>query len=217
MYLFLMAGLPLGFVFLMLKAYPRSEYGMTRRIFSRGVASFIPIWLVARLLGLLVPPLFGSFLLSFHEWADRILPYSALPAFAYLVFYRPGEVLPPGVGRRRLVTFYAGALSPVGLCETMRIWGKPSPYVLLLLPFLLAAICLLMPIVFEAVYRGFGFGLGITIAAAAAATFAASTGPFLFLARLWLLGLVLVAGMGAASYFFAYPEIQRQPPPLLDE
>jgi len=217
MYLFLILGLPLGFFFLVLRAYPRSEYPETRKAFLRGLAAFIPVWLVARLLGAMVPSVYGSFLMSFHEWADRILPYSALPALGYLIFYRPNENLPLGARERRLTAFYAGTLAPVGLFETIRTWGSPSPYVLFFLPLLLAALCLLMPKPAAAVHNGYGLGLALSIAGVAAATFAASLCPLLILASLWPLAIALVAAIGAAAWYFGYPEILRQVPPCLDE
>lgn len=217
MYFFLIFGLPLGFILLVLDAYPRSEALSTRRAFTRGLAAFVPTWLLARLLGAIVPESYGSFLLSFHEWADRLLPYAVVPALSYLVFYRPSERLPLGEARRRLTAFYVGALSPVGLCETARIWGNPAPYALFLLPLLLAAICLLMPKAAFAAYEGYGFGLAASIAAVLAATFVASLCPFLLLARLWPIALALVAGIGAASWFLAYPELARRPPAPIEE
>ena len=86
MYLFLIFGLPLGFLLLVIYGYPRSENTATRRAFGRGLAAFIPIWLLARLLGAIVPAAYGSPLLLFHEWVDRLLPYAAGPALTYLLF-----------------------------------------------------------------------------------------------------------------------------------
>jgi hypothetical protein len=211
MYLFLLFGLPIGFILLLLHAYPPSESGATRRAFGRGLAASIPVWIVARLLGAIVPAIYGSLLLTFHEWADRILPYAALPALCYLVFYRPGEVLPSGAARRRLTAFYAGALSPAGLFESMRIWGSPSPYPLLLLPLILGAICLLMPMAMAVVHGSYGFRMAGFIGAIAALTFLASLCPYLFLARLWPLAILLVAGLGTGAWFFASPELLRRP------
>jgi hypothetical protein len=217
MYFFLILGLPLGFLLLSIGAYPAEERSVTRKAYKLGLLSFVPIWLVARILGGLVPSAYGSFLLLFHEWADRILPYSALPALAYLAFYRPDERLHPGTARRRLSSFYAGALSPVGLCEATRIWGSPDPYALLCLPFLLGAICLAMPVIATAIHEGFGIGLAATIAGAVAASLAASTLPWLFLARLWPLGLLVVAATGAAAWLLASTELFSRPPaPILD-
>jgi hypothetical protein len=217
MYFFLIVGLPSAFLFLILRAYPRSEYRDSRKAFLRGLAAFIPLWLVSRLLGIIVPAVYGSFFLSFHEWADRLLPYAVLPALAYMIFYRPHERLPLGASQRRLTSFYAGALAPVGLCEAMRIWGRPSPYVLFFLPFLLAAICLLMPKAAAALYEGYGFGLAKAIAGIAAATFAASLCPFFFLASLWPLALALLVAAGAAAWYFGYPDILRHPPVVFEE
>jgi hypothetical protein len=217
MYFFLIFGMPLGFLLLVLDAYPRSEYPTTRRAFIRGLVAFVPIWLVARILGAIVPAAYGSFLLTFHEWADRILPYAALPALAYLVFYRPGEPLPIGALPRRLTAFYAGALTPVGLCETLRIWGNPAPYPLFFLPIILGAICLFMPKSAVLVNESYGFGLAASIAGIVAATFAASLCPFLLLARLWPITIALVASIGAGAWLYAYPELRRHQAQPLDE
>jgi hypothetical protein len=218
MYFFLIFGLPIGFLLLVLNSYPHDEYQATSRAYLRGLAAFIPIWLVARILGAIVPAAYGSFLLTFHEWADRILPYSALPALGFLVFYRPGERLPSGAGPRRLTAFYAGALSPIGLCETVRIWGNPSPYTLFFLPILLGAICLLMPQAAAIIHDGYGFGLATSITGVAAATFAASLCRFFLLGRLWLPAFALIAAIGAGAWFFAFPELMRHPPiPFTEE
>lgn len=216
MCLFLMLGLPLAFTLLVLDTYPRAERPDTRKAFARGLAAFIPVWLVARILGSLVPAAYGSLLLAFHEWADRTLPYAILPAAAYLVFYRPGESLPAGLGPRRLTAFYAGALCPVGLAETFRTWGENDPYVLFLLPFLLAATCLLMPRVASEIHDAYGPRLGVLIAAAVAATLVSSLGPFLLLAHLWPLAILLIGGAGACAWLLAYPELLRHPPVQLD-
>jgi hypothetical protein len=211
MYFFLIFGLPIGFLLLVLNSYPRSEYQATSRAYTRGLAACIPIWLVARILGAIVPAAYGSFLLTFHEWADRLLPYAALPALAFLVFYRSGERLPSGAASRRLTAFYAGALSPIGLFETVRIWGNPAPYTLFFLPILLGAICLLMPQAAMVIRDGYGFGLAVSITGVAAASFAASLCRFLLLGRLWLPALVLIAAIGAGAWLFAYPELNRRP------
>jgi hypothetical protein len=217
MYFFLIFGMPLGFLLLVLDAYPRSERTTTKRAYIRGLISFIPLWLIARILGAILPAIYGSFLITFHEWADRLLPYASLPALAYLVFYRPAERLPVGTAMRRLTSFYAGALTPVGLCETMRIWGTPAPYPLFVLPFLLGALCLFMPKMAALVYESYGFGLAASIIGIAAGTFAASLCPFLFFARLWPLAIALVAALGAGAWLYANPELRRCQPQPLDE
>jgi hypothetical protein len=212
MYLFLIFGLPLGFLLLVLRDYPRNEFSAARKAFLHGIVSFIPIWLVARLLGALVPTAHGSFLSAFHEWADRLLPYAALPAFCYLVFYKPGERLPAGAGPRRLTAFYAGALAPVGLCETTRVWGSPEFYALFLLPFLLGAICLAMPKAASVIYESFGIGLAAAVAALVGLSLAVSLCPYLLLVRLWPVALLVTASAGAISWWFAYPELRMRPP-----
>ncbi len=212
MYFFLIFGLPVGFLLLVLREYPRNELSASRKAFIRGLAASVPIWLAARILGAIVPPAYGSFLSAFHEWADRLLPYAVLPALSYLVFYRPGERLPPGAAPRRLTAFYAGALSPMGLLETTRIWGSPESYTLFLLPVILASTCLAMPKLASMAYEGYGLGLALTIAAFAASTLALALCPFLLLARLWPIALLASAGAGAGAWLFASPELRMRPP-----
>jgi hypothetical protein len=217
MYLFLLFGLPLGFLLLVLDQYPQSEFAQTRGAFAKGVAAFIPTWLIARILGSIVPARYGSFLICFHEWADRLLPYAVLPALAYLVFFKLGDRLPPGTEARRLTAFYAGALSPVGVCETARAWGSPSPYTLFLLPFILAAICLAMPKVMTRINQSYGFALAMRIVGVAAVTLLASLCPYFFLARLWPLSILLIAGLGLWTGFLAYEELRRRAAIPFDE
>jgi hypothetical protein len=212
MYFFLMFGLPIAFLLLVLREYPVNENPATRKAFLRGLAAFIPTWLVARLLGVIVPAVYGSFLFAFHEWADRFLPYAVLPAFGYLVFYRPGERLPPGAGRRRLTSFYAGALAPVGVCEAVRIWGNPEPYALFVLPLLYCAICVIMPKVADLVHMSYGRELVETIAALIGGGLVVSLCPFLFHVQLWLLALAIAGAACAFAWRFAYPELTIRPP-----
>ena len=212
MYFFLIFGLPLGFILLVIDVYPAAERSTISKAFARGLASFIPIWIVARILGAIVPAVYGSVLLALHEWADRFLPYALLPALAYLVFYKPGERLHPGVAIRRFTAFYVGALSPTGLCEAARIWGSPEPYALFLLPVLLGAICLAMPQVAARSYSAYGAGLAGTIALFVVASLIASLCPYLFLVRLWPLALIITAAVGAGAWYFSYPELSARPP-----
>jgi hypothetical protein len=212
MYLFLIFGLPLGFVLLTIYAYPSAERSDTRKAFYRGLASFVPIWIVARILGAIVPEIYGSPLLALHEWADRILPYCALPAAAYLVFYKPSEGLGVGREKRRFTAFYSGALAPVGLFETVRIWGSPDPYVLFLLPLVLAAACVIMPHVARSLYDGYGLDLILPIAAAIAASLVVALLPFLFLIRLWPLALIAVGALCALAWFRYYPDLEERTP-----
>jgi hypothetical protein len=212
MYLFLIFGLPLGFALLVVSTYPRIEFTDTRKTFGRGLAAFIPLWIVARILGAIVPASYGSILLGFHEWADRLLPYAALPALGYLVFYRLGELIPAGPLCRRFTAFYAGALAPVGLCETVRVWGTPEPYVLFLLPILLAAICVIMPKIVSLLYGSYGLELGRTIAAAVICSLIVSLCPFLFLVHLWPLALLIVAAVAAGTWRYVFPDLEARSP-----
>jgi hypothetical protein len=211
MYFFLILGLPLAFLLLVLREYPKNELPAVRKAFLRGLVAFIPTWLAARMLGAIVPAVYGSFLYAFHEWADRLLPYTALPALCFLVFYKPGERLPPGSGPRRFTAFYVGALTPIGLCETARIWGSPEPYALFILPLLLAASCLVMPKAASFIHMSYGFSLAATIVALAAGGFVLSLCPFLFHVRLWPIALLITAAACAGAWFYAYPELRQRP------
>lgn len=212
MYAFLLFGPPLAYVLLILRVYPREDAQATRRATVRGLLAAIPLWLLARLLGNLVPAAWGSPLLAFHEWADRFLPYAVLPALAYAVFYRYGERLPPGQAARRLTAFYAGALAPLGLGEMTRIWGNPSAYSVLVLPLLLAALALAMPALVLAFFEEYGARRALPVLAAVLATLAASLVRWLFLARFWPLALLLAAGLAAASWLYAAPGLLSRPP-----
>jgi hypothetical protein len=212
MYLFLVFSLPIAFALLVLDCYPPQERTAARKPFSRGLAACIPIWLVARLLGAIVPQDQGSFLLAFHEWADRYLPYSVLPALGYLVFYKPDEKLEVGEARRRLTSFYAGALAPIGLCETFRLWGSPDFYGLFVLPLFLAAICLAMPKLAAAIHGSYGLEMAKYIGALVGTGLLASLCPWLILVSLWPLALLLAAALCAGAYFYAYPELEAHTP-----
>jgi hypothetical protein len=212
MYVFLIFGLPLGFVLLYLMTYPREEARDVRRAFSRGMIAFIPTWLVARLLGSLVPAAYGSFLLSFHELADRILPYACAPGALFLAFYRLRDDRGNGFQQRRLTAFYAGALAPAGLIEMTRIWGAPDSYTLFALPPIMGAIALAAPSVVLALRDAYGAGLVGTIFASAAALLALSLGPWLFLAQLWPLSFAIAALSVAAAWFLSSPELSRRAP-----
>jgi hypothetical protein len=212
MYFFLMFGLPVAFLLLVLREYPVNENPTTRKAFLRGLAAFIPTWLAARLLGPIVPAVYGSFLLAFHEWADRLLPYAVIPALAYLVFYKPGERLPPGAAPRRFTAFYAGALTPVGICEAARVWGSPEPYALFVLPILLGAICVIMPKAAALAHMSYGIELAAIICAVVFGGLAASLCPFLFHVRLWPLALLIAAAACAFAWRFAFPELGMKPP-----
>lgn len=212
MYAFLLFGLPLAYVLLILRVYPREDAQATRRATVRGLLAAIPVWLLARLLGNLVPAAWGSPLLAFHEWADRFLPYAVLPALAYAVFYHYGESLPAGQAARRLTAFYAGALSPLGLGEMTRIWGNPSAYSVLVLPLLFTALALAMPALVLAFFEEYGARRALPVLAAVLATLAASLVQWLFLARFWPLALLLAAGLAAAAWLYAAPGLLRRPP-----
>ncbi|MDA8426396.1 MAG: hypothetical protein M0Z80_09695 [Treponema sp.] len=217
MYIFLLFGPLLGFMLLILLVYPPEELDETKRAALRGLVSALPIWIVSRIMGSMVTPLYGSFLLGFHEWSVRMLPYAGLPAAAYLIFYRLSEPLRPGVKARRITSFYAGAIAPLGLGEMVRIWGHPEPYDLFILPFLFGAIAVAMPRIVVEIEDSYGMRRIAVILGAAAATFAASLCPWLFLLRFWPLAWLLAACLCLAAWAYARPSLLRRAPRPLAE
>jgi hypothetical protein len=209
MYLFLLFALPLGFWLLGLLLYPREEHADTGKVLLRGLLASVPTWILARLLDLIMPEFWGSFLSVFAEWFNRFLPYALMPALGYIVFYRLDERVPSGYAQRRLTAFYAGALAPMGLFETINLWGKPSAYANLFLPFLIAAIVLCMPPIALNFKREYGNGKLKPALLACALTLAASAVRPLFLAQLWPLAVILVAAIAVYAWYRVEPELAQ--------
>jgi hypothetical protein len=214
MYVFLVLALPLGFASLVLALFPGEERDATKRALFRGLLASIPVVLVARVLGALVPEVPGSALGIFHEWTDRMLPYSALPALLYIVFYRYAEHMPVGAASRRLTSFYAGALMPMGLFETLRLWGRANPYELLVLPILLGTMVLIMPRVAFALHNSYGARLVLIAAATALGGLALCFFPLLFILGLWPLVLAATVGACSLGWWLACPELEAKPGPV---
>jgi len=212
MYLFLLFGPTLGFLLLTLTVYPSYELGETRRAFLRGAVAAIPVWLLAHLLGSFVPLLYGSVLIAVHEWADRFLPFAVLPGLAYLVFYRLDEPLRPGSKPRRITSFYAGAICPLGVGEMVRVWGHPDAYELFVLPILFVALFLAVPRIFTAIEDNYGARRVFIILGGLAASFAAACSPWIFLLRFWPLAWILALGMLMAGWGIARGDLGRRPP-----
>ncbi len=216
MYIFLLLGLPLGFAILYLRVFPKVEAQDSRRAFLRGLIAFIPTWIAARILGSLVPAFYGSFLLSFHELADRTLPFAVVPGLSYLVFYRMKDDRGHGFQQRRLTAFYAGALTPAGLGEMTRIWGSPDAYSLFALPLVMSALTLAAPWAIARLRDSFGLSLLGLALASIGGMIVLSLGPWLFLAQLWPLSVAIAVLSIGAAWLLAAPELSRRPPqPIL--
>ncbi len=212
MYIFLLLALPLGTLLLFMRFYPREELIATRKAALFGLLAALPVWLLARLLGLALPPVWGSALFVFHEWADRFLPYALFPALGYAVFYHHGEHLPVGTAQRRLTAFYAGVLAPFGLGEAARAWGEPNAYTLFMLPLLIATIGIAAPPLVLAFVEEYGARRLIPLAVGLGATLAAAAVRWLFLARLWPLALALALGLAALAWLYAASGLAERSP-----
>ncbi len=211
MYAFLVFSLPLAIFLLDMLVYPRQELVSMRRAFVRGLVAALPIWLLSRIPGLVIPYFWGSPFLAVNEWLDRFLPYSILPALAYAVFYRYGERLGPGMAQRRLTSFYAGCLALFGLGEMTKAWGHPDIYTVMVLPFILAATTLAAPRIVLAALGSWGFRRAIIIGAGALVTLAAGCILPLFLAQLWPLALLLAGVLCASAWFLSAAGLFARP------
>lgn len=210
MYVFLVLALPLALTFLVLAFYPEEERQETRRAIGRGLLCAIPLWFLARLLGLIVPLDWGSALLILHEWADRLLPYAALPPLAYALFFRYAERLPAGAFERRLTAFQAGALLPIGLGELIRVWGSYEIYDILFLPLIECALVLAIPALVGLFLETYGFRRVLIFIGGLLGTIIASSLPYLFLRSLWPLAALLILILILTSWFLAKPHLLKR-------
>jgi hypothetical protein len=212
MFLFLIFGIPLGFALLVVLLFPRDEMQDWRRALLRGLVSAIPVWIVSRFLGSLIPAAWGSPLLVFHEWFDRFLPYSVLPALCYAVFYHYSEKLARGRRERRFTAFYAGTLSPIGIGEMTRYLISPDFYGLIVLPSLLFALVLGVPLMIAVWIEAWTFRRVLLAFAFVGGTLALSTPAVLLLARYWPLALLVSALAIMGSLWIAFPRLAWQAP-----
>ncbi|MEI6875401.1 MAG: hypothetical protein WCL50_09775, partial [Spirochaetota bacterium] len=195
MFFFLILAIPLAFILLAILVYPRDEMRDTRKALIRGLAIALPLWYLARLLGQLIPTVWGSPLLAFHEWFDRILPYAALPALGYGLFWRFDERLDRGQFLRRLTAFYAASLAPIGLGEMARSLLAPDPYVLFLLPLMLGSIILALPLMIQAWLETWTLRRVLLVAGFLLGSSALALAPWFLLARNGLFSWLLVLFM----------------------
>ncbi len=205
MYLFLLCGLPLGFYLLTLLRYPAEERPVHDKAVLRGLIACLPAWLLAKLFEALIPAFWGTFFSIFTEWFDRFLPYALVPALFYLFFYKYDEKIPQGLAVRRLVSFYAGAIGPLGIIETVACWGRPNAYLLLILPFLSAALVLALPPLLLSFAAEYGSGKVRPALIMLALTLLASSVWPLFLAQWWVAALILTLGLCALVWFKVEP------------
>ena len=205
MWFFLVLCLPLSLAHAIFSWFPPAERESTKQALLRGLLSSIPVWLISRFLGSLLPSMVGSPFYAFNEWLDHILPYSLLPLLAYAFFWRLDEKVEGGLLQRRLTAFYGACLGPFGFVEMTRTELSPNLYTLIVLPLIILAIAASMPAVFR-LWRGAWtsrrilMGLAFTIAG-----LLLGLTRWLLLARYWYIAIALVAGAALLVWFRALP------------
>jgi len=211
MWLFLIFGLPLALAHAIATWFPASELHSVRRTLLRGLISSIPVWFLSRFLGSLLPTMSGSPAYVFHEWFDRILPYSLLPLLAYAIFWRLDEPLEGDFLQRRLTVFYAGCLAPFGFGEMTRIELSPDLFGLVILPIILISIPAIMPALFRAWTKAWMTRRILIGTCFVLAGLLASLPHWLLLARYWYLALVIIACLMISAWSAALPGLYSRP------
>jgi hypothetical protein len=145
MYIFSIFAIPLSFYILVLVLYPPREHAEALRTWLRGFAMSLPLVLLARAAGSLVPTMYGTILSPLHEAADRFLPYVILPGAVYSLFRHGADSDAGNPSRRNMTSFYAGALSLSGCAEIFHTVEAPSVFTLFALPFLTFSTLLAAP------------------------------------------------------------------------
>jgi len=212
MFLFMILGLPLAFATLVIRAYPAEELAETKRSLIRGLIFSIPLWFLARFLGGLLPPFWGSPLVVLHEFLDRALSYGALPLAGYALFWRFDEKIETPRFVRRLTAFYVACLAPMGLGEMTRSLLAPDFYSLFLLPLLLATLALALPLFVRTwmetwTSRRVLLGLG-----AAAALLVLSSSPWFLGAHNVLVPILVIGGSFALALLKTLPLLTKRSP-----
>ncbi|HUX39813.1 MAG TPA: hypothetical protein VMV83_01500 [Rectinemataceae bacterium] len=205
MWFFLVLCLPLALVHSIFTWFPPSEMVSTKRALIRGLISSIPVWILSRFFGSLLPSMLGSPLFALNEWFGRILPYSLLPLVAYAFFWRLDEKMEGDKLQQRLTAFYGACLGPFGFIEMTKIELSPDLYSLIILPVILLMIAASMPALFRLwrgswtsrrVLIGMGFAIGSMLLALS---------RWLLMARFWYIALAIVGGGTAFAWFRALP------------
>jgi hypothetical protein len=205
----------MAFVLLFIVAYPPEELEDTKAVAIRGLVTSLPLWFLARFLGSLMPAAWGSPLLAFHDWFDLVLPYAALPALGYAVFWRYDERIERPRFLRRLTTFYAACLAPMGFGETARSLLAPDLFIIILLPVIVATLILALPVMIQAWFDTWAWRKALLVAFFVAAGLALSLARWFMLARTWYFAVALVAFALASALRLALPRLMARSPKAL--
>lgn len=209
MYLFPISAIPLGFFFLAIVVFPFHERSAASRAFARGIFAFIPLALVEALASAVLDPGYGTPSHIAYEWTRLILPCALVPLVCFGIFYRLGSEPASDGMDRRILSFYAGALSPVALAESIRIWERPEPYTLFILPFALATIALAAPAAIRRIRESRARGIIATALATVTGSLVLSLGHWLFTAQLWPLAALGTMAAFLAAWLVSVPALGR--------
>lgn len=209
MWLFLVFCLPLALVHALFAWYPAHDAENLKRVAIRGLISSLPVWYLSRFLGSLMPTFTGSPLFAFHEWFDRILPYSLLPLLAYAFFWHLDERLDGDALQKRMTLFFGACLAPFGFAEMTRELHHADLYVVAILPLYLTAVVALMPALFRAWRDAWTSRRALFATLFVSAGLLLSLTRWLLLARFWYLALPIVAAAVAVTWRLALPGLRQ--------
>jgi hypothetical protein len=209
MYLFPITAIPLGYFFLTVIVFPSLQRRDAIRAYSRGLFGFLPLLLVELIVSIALDPGYGASNFIAYEWARLILPSALVPAACFGIFYKFDFSAASGETDRLLLSFYAGALSPLGVAESIRIWERPEPYTLFILPFALAAIALAAPVAIRLIRKGRATGVIAAASAALLGSAILSLGHWLFLANLWPLAALTTMAALLVAWHVSLPALWR--------
>ncbi len=176
--------------------------------FIKGLLFGVPavlFWLIAKPL---LAPVWGSWLLILtfmvRYW---LLPFGlAAAAYAVAVGFKG---LSRGGGYEQLVAFFFGVLSVFGVAHTIASWGDPSRVFALVIPCLLAASALAVPVLLEEAAKDGFPDASKQIALAVIAFSVAATGAALFFMRLEWLGLIVSLLYVSGAVFLGWRRLVR--------
>ncbi|MDP3178776.1 MAG: hypothetical protein Q8M76_12800 [Spirochaetaceae bacterium] len=189
--------------------FPSHERSAAARAFTRGIFAFIPLAMVEAIASTALDPGYGTPNFIAYEWVRLILPCALVPLACFGIFYRLASEPAGEETNRRILSFYAGALSPVALVESIRIWERPEPYSLFILPFALATIALAAPVAIRRIRESRPAGVVVTVLVAVTGSLILSLGHWLFTAQLWPLAALATMAAFLAAWIISVPALRN--------